>query len=128
MTRPWMLMARRKAMSIEYGRSPSGKSSPVRQAPSSPRRPDRSKGPRPTEHPEVAWTLNDLAKLYLKQEKTAEAERAYQRALSIREKVRADHPDVAETLEDYAALLRQMGRADEAEQMESRAESIRANK
>ena len=79
------------------------------------------------DHPEVARTLNDMATLYARQGKTAEAERAFQRALAIREEALGpDHPDVAETLEDYAALLRKIGREDEAKKLEARAQVIKS--
>lgn len=56
----------------------------------------------------------------------AEAEQAYQRALSILESIyEEDHPDTAETLENYATLLRQMERVEEAESTEQRASTIR---
>ena len=59
--------------------------------------------------------------------KSNEAEQAFQRTLTIRERsLGADHLDVAETLEDYADLLRQIGRGQEAEKIEERVRKIRA--
>ncbi len=77
--------------------------------------------------PEVAATLNNLAKLYQAQGTYAEAEPLHKRALAINEAaLESDHPNVALSLEYYAALLRETARADEAEKMAARAREIRA--
>ena len=68
-----------------------------------------------------------LAELYRAQDKHAEAEPLYKRALAIREKALGpEHPDVAQSLESYAALLRNTQRTTEATMMELRAKAIRA--
>ena len=78
-------------------------------------------------NPQVAITLDNLAKLYSAQGKYGEAEPLHNQALAIAEKaLGSDHPQVATSLENYAALLRQTQRTAEAEKMESRAEAIRA--
>ncbi len=79
------------------------------------------------EHPAVAFSLNNLAGLYVNQGKYVEAEPLYQRALGIVEKALGpEHPSVAQSLENYAALLRKTGRGGEATKMEARAKAIRA--
>ena len=62
-----------------------------------------------TEHPDVAYTLNELASLYRAQGRYAEAEPLHQRALAIYQKVLgAEHPDTLTTREKYASLLQAM--------------------
>ncbi len=79
------------------------------------------------EHPDVAISLNNLARLYTGQGRYAEAEPLIQRALAIWEKALGpDHPDVANGLEIYPFLLHRTGRGDEAAKMEARAKAIRA--
>ena len=79
-----------------------------------------------SEHPCVAWSLNNLAVLYREQGQYAEAERLLKRALAIREKALGpNHPDVATVRENYAELLRRTGRVEEAEAMELGAAAIR---
>ena len=49
------------------------------------------------DHPDVASALNNLASLYHKQGRYAEAEPLYKRSLAINEKALGpDHPDVAQ--------------------------------
>ncbi len=48
--------------------------------------------------------LNDLAILYLRQDKYEQAELLYQRALAIKEKVGPEHPSTANTLDNLALL------------------------
>jgi len=81
------------------------------------------------DHLHVAWSLNGLADLYLKQGQYAQAEPLYKRSLAIREKAFGpDHPDVAQSLESLAKLYRATDRAKEAEVLEKRAAAIRAIK
>ena len=48
-------------------------------------------------HPDVAWTLTNLALLYWRQGKYGDAEALHKRALAIREQVLGEsHPAVAE--------------------------------
>jgi tetratricopeptide (TPR) repeat protein len=79
------------------------------------------------DHPKVAFVLNDLALLYSRQDRHAEAEPLYLRALTTRNiALPPDHPDLAASLGNYATLLRETGRPDKAEKLESRARTIRA--
>jgi tetratricopeptide (TPR) repeat protein len=58
------------------------------------------------EHPKVAWTLNNLAIVYVAQGKHAEAEVLYKRALAIRQKeLGANHPDLATILGNLALVF-----------------------
>jgi tetratricopeptide (TPR) repeat protein len=75
--------------------------------------------------------LTNLAVLYEKQDRTADAEPLLKRALAIYEKALGpDHPKVAETLENLIALYRGENRTAEAEPLDRRALAIRekANK
>jgi tetratricopeptide (TPR) repeat protein len=77
------------------------------------------------EHPDVAEILDNLANLYRKQGRYAEAEPLYQRALHIREQMGAEHPETAETLHDYAAFQEMQGKQQEARSLYQRALYIR---
>ena len=58
------------------------------------------------ERPDIANSLNNLAELYVKEDRYAEAQPLYLRSLAIRKKAMGlDHPDVAESLENYAELI-----------------------
>jgi tetratricopeptide (TPR) repeat protein len=71
-------------------------------------------------HPSVAVTLNALANVYRDQERYAEAEPTYRRALRVREStLEADDSAIVETLTDLAKMLRKMGRVAEAERLEA---------
>ena len=73
------------------------------------------------EHPLVAASLNNLAKLFKAQGRHAEAEPLHMRALTIREKVLGpEHPSVATNLNNLAELYRDQGRYAEAEPLYSR--------
>ena len=75
----------------------------------------------------MAQCLNNLAVIYCRQEKYAEAKPAsYGRAVAIWEKALGPkHPNVAQCLKSYAILLRVMGRPEEAASLkEARAEAI----
>src|SRR5690349_23629624 len=63
------------------------------------------------DHPDVAQSLNNLALLYVRQGRYAEAEPLHRRALAIREKALGrDHPDVAQSLNNLALLYVAQGR------------------
>ncbi len=79
-----------------------------------------------TDHPDVAKSLNNLARLYRTQGKYDEAEQLFKRSLAIREKVLpTDHPDIAEALNGLAELYYFQKRYDEAEQLFKRSLAIR---
>ncbi len=79
-----------------------------------------------TEHPDVATSLNTLAKLLRVLERYTEAEPLHLRSLAIREKeLGTEHPDVATSCDDLAGLLSSQRRYDEAELLYLRALDIR---
>jgi tetratricopeptide (TPR) repeat protein len=81
------------------------------------------------DHPEVATTLDGLARLYLAQDRLSEAEPLLKRSLAIREKVLGTgHPDVAASLSDYGLLSFTLRNYDDAEQHFKRALTILENK
>jgi tetratricopeptide (TPR) repeat protein len=70
--------------------------------------------------------LNQLATVYVEQEKYTDAEPLYVRSIAIHERKNpAENLDLAETAEKYAALLRLMNRSDDAARWNARARSIR---
>ena len=70
-------------------------------------------------------SLTQLGWLELDQGKCANAERLYQRTLTIREKALGpDHPDVAQSLNNLAAVLLKDGKPEEAEKIARRSLSI----
>jgi tetratricopeptide (TPR) repeat protein len=72
-------------------------------------------------HPDVAWSLNNLAVLYQSQGRYAEAEPFYKRSLAIDEKAfGSDHPDVARSLNYLAGLYQGQGRYADALQIVKR--------
>jgi len=75
---------------------------------------------------EAAAHLLNQAGCYLSERaRFSEAERLFQRALAIRERVLGpDHPDVAESLNDLAALYCHQGKYKEAEPLSQRALAI----
>jgi tetratricopeptide (TPR) repeat protein len=78
-----------------------------------------------TRDPRLARTLNDLAAVYSTQEKYAEAESLYYRALEIlKNALGAEHPDLATTLNNVAVLYDAQGRYSEAEALYRRALAI----
>jgi tetratricopeptide (TPR) repeat protein len=75
--------------------------------------------------PRLARTLNDLAAVYSTQEKYAEAEPLYRRALEILERGEgAEQPDTATSLNNLAVLYDTQGRYSEAEALYRRALAI----
>jgi tetratricopeptide (TPR) repeat protein len=78
------------------------------------------------EHPDVATSVNNLARLYATQGQYAKAEPLYQRTLAIREKVLGpDHPAVATSLNGLARLYNTQGQYAKAEPLYQRALAIR---
>ncbi|MGQ3684570.1 MAG: tetratricopeptide repeat protein [Candidatus Loosdrechtia sp.] len=76
-------------------------------------------------HPDVATSLNNLASLYKAQDKYAQAEPLFKRALAIFEKsLGPDHPDVANCLTNLALLYRATQRGKDAAEFEQRAAAI----
>jgi tetratricopeptide (TPR) repeat protein len=76
--------------------------------------------------PGLGTSLNNLAMIYEKQGRYAEAEPLLTRALAIQEKALGpDHPDVADSLNNLATLYAEQGRYAEAEQLYKRALAIR---
>jgi tetratricopeptide (TPR) repeat protein len=76
--------------------------------------------------PGLGTSLNNLAMIYVKLGRYAEAEPLLKRALAIQEKALGpDHPDVAESLNNLATLYAEQGRYAEAEQFYRRALAIR---
>ena len=74
------------------------------------------------DHPDVAYTLTNLANLYNDQAKYAEAEPMYQSALRIWEQaLGSDHPNVALALNGLANLYEEQGKYAEAEPLYQRA-------
>jgi len=78
------------------------------------------------EHPEVAYSLNDLAELYRNKGDYAKAEMLHLRALAIREKALGpEHLLVATTLNNLAIPYHEKGDYTKAEQFYQRALAIR---
>lgn len=78
------------------------------------------------EHPDMAWSLNNLALLLRRQSDYAAAHSLYERALAIREKVLgAEHPDTATSLDNLAELLRAQGDYEAARPLYERALAVR---
>jgi tetratricopeptide (TPR) repeat protein len=78
-----------------------------------------------TDSPELADSLNRLAKLYYEQGRYSEAEPLLLRSLAIRESnLGADHPSVAIGLNNLAELYRTQGRYNEAEPLYLRSQDI----
>jgi tetratricopeptide (TPR) repeat protein len=79
----------------------------------------------PSEHPELATTLNNLASVYAHRGSYAEAESLHRRALAIKERALGpDHPDVAAALNNLAELYRAQGRFGDAEPLYRQALAI----
>ncbi len=82
---------------------------------------EREYGP---DHPATATMLTTLAKIYHAQDKYAEAEPLFERALAIRE-VSGSYPGLARTLNNMAQLYFKQGRYAEAEPLIKRSLAIR---
>ena len=77
-------------------------------------------------HPDVAWTLTNLALLYWSQGRYGDAEALHKRALAIREQVLGEsHPGVADALHNLALVYWEQGKYSEAEGLYKRALAIR---
>ena len=73
----------------------------------------------------IAPELNNLAALYQRQERYAEAEPLFKRALAIREKSLAPgHPDVGQALNNLATLYEKQDRHADSEPLFKRALAI----
>jgi tetratricopeptide (TPR) repeat protein len=84
----------------------------------------REKALRPN-HPDIGWSLHNLAALYHDQGKYDLADPLFQRALAIREKALGpDHPDVGASLNNLAENYRAQGKYDLAESLCRRALAI----
>jgi CHAT domain-containing protein/Tfp pilus assembly protein PilF len=84
---------------------------------------ERLSGP---EHPDVADSLNDLARLYLDRGDYAKAEPLLNRALAILEKaLEPEHPSVAASLSNLSLLYKNRGEYSKAEPLLNRALAIR---
>jgi CHAT domain-containing protein/Tfp pilus assembly protein PilF len=76
-------------------------------------------------HRDVAFTINNLARFYLNKGRYAKAELLLQRSLVIKEKVMGpEHPSVANSLVSLASLYRMKGEYAKAEPMFERALKI----
>ena len=76
--------------------------------------------------PQLARSMDQLARIYEKQGRYGEAEPLYQRSLTILEQqLGTHHPDVASSLNNLAGLYYSMGRYGEAEPLHVRSLSIR---
>jgi tetratricopeptide (TPR) repeat protein len=80
------------------------------------------------DHPDVAQALNNLAALYARQGRNADAERLFKRSVVTFEKTLGpNHPDLADVLEILAGLYKDQGRYADAEQLSRRSMAIRGN-
>ncbi|WP_334812889.1 tetratricopeptide repeat protein [Nostoc sp.] len=78
------------------------------------------------EHPDVATSLNNLARLYYSQGKYSKAEPLYQEALALWCKLLGEeHPDVATSLNNLAALYDSQGRYSQAEPLYQKVLTLR---
>gem|GEM_PF-6781033 len=78
------------------------------------------------DHPDVAISLDKLAKLYMAQNNFSDAEPLYIRALAIREKTLGQyHPDVATSLNNLAELYKAQSKFAEAERFYRRTLAMR---
>jgi len=81
------------------------------------------KGP---DHPQVAWTLEGLARVLLLMGQDEEARKIQERALRILEKAFGpEHPDLVDSLHNLASVLAWIGKTPEALETALRAEKIR---
>jgi tetratricopeptide (TPR) repeat protein len=72
----------------------------------------------PEDHPDIATSLNNLAKLYNGQRRYEEAEPMYVEALEIKRRTLPEgHPSIATSLNNLAALYDEQNRYEEAEAM-----------
>jgi tetratricopeptide (TPR) repeat protein len=77
-------------------------------------------------HPELAYSLNNLASLYQATGRYEQAEPLIERAITILEKVLPpDHPHLMLARENYAGLLDHLGRHNEATELRAQAQATR---
>jgi Tfp pilus assembly protein PilF len=80
------------------------------------------------DHPDVAQALNNLAAVYVRQGRNADAERFFKRSVATFEKTLGpNHPDLADVLENLAGLYKDQGRYADAKALFKRSMAIRAN-
>jgi CHAT domain-containing protein/Flp pilus assembly protein TadD len=85
---------------------------------------EKARGP---DHPDVANSLNNLARLYSAQGRYFDAELFHKRSLAILEKAFGpDHPDVAASLNNLAEVYYAQGRYADAESLFKRSLAIKA--
>jgi Flp pilus assembly protein TadD len=78
------------------------------------------------DHPDVAQAMNNLAALYARQGRNADAERLFKQSVATFEKTLGpNHPDIADVLDNLAGFYRDHGRRADAEQLRRRAIAIR---
>ncbi len=78
------------------------------------------------DHPDVAQALNNLAALYARQGRNAEAERLFKQSVATFEKTLGpNHPELADVLENLAGLYKDQGRYADAELVLKRSAAIR---
>ncbi|MBK8243040.1 MAG: tetratricopeptide repeat protein [Saprospiraceae bacterium] len=78
------------------------------------------------EHIDYAWSLNNLAILYMDMGNYGKAEPLFLESKAIREKVLGkEHPDYAASLNNLANLFRYMGKYEKAEQLYLESSAIR---
>lgn len=76
--------------------------------------------------PNIALVSKNLAEVYRKQGKYADAEAMYKKSILIREKTfDSSHISIALVLEDYSSMLKELGRLEEAELLEERITNIK---
>jgi eukaryotic-like serine/threonine-protein kinase len=70
------------------------------------------------EDPETLRAMNNLAKMYLRQERFGEAEELYRETLNARRRVLgSDHPDTLTSMNSLTIMYARQGRYDEAEKL-----------
>ena len=80
----------------------------------------------PATHREIGRVTANLAEVYVRQKRFAEAEQAYSKALTILEqKLGLDNPELLPTLEHYAQVLRARQDFAKAANLDARAMKIR---
>jgi Tfp pilus assembly protein PilF len=78
------------------------------------------------DHPDIAQAQNNLATLYARQGRNADAERLYKLSVATFEKTLGpDHPDLADILNNLAAFYKDQGRTADAQQLFKRSAAIR---
>jgi Tfp pilus assembly protein PilF len=79
------------------------------------------------DHPDMAQALNNLAVVYKRQGRNADAEQLYKRSVATLEKTLGpNHPDLAGVLQNLAVFYKDQGRDDDADALLERVTAIRA--